>query len=595
MFEYDITNGTFRNYGAVAEGWQYVRGIAVDDKYIYAGLGTDTRFIKIDRVTGEKEDILIPGYTGTPGGMVADVFVYNGKLFVSVTTTKIVVIDLATGEVDAEFLYSNMISEPSPDNPNVVYFKYVTEFFQYDMASKETTKIELSAALPDTTRVKDLSWITLNSGEKAGETVLAMITQYGEYILIDPEDRWVKFVPLELEAQPVGIQSLRTGPDGRLYMGGYQRGMSIYDPFDGEIDVNLSTFPQPENIGFLNDSVYYGTYVGAVMYQYDPTQEIVLNENPGPVFDIEHQDRPFAITSGDGKLFVGTVPDYGFLGGALVIYDEATDTWTQYDHEEVVKNQSIISLAYKDGLLYGGTSVWGGLGIDPSEPEAKMFIWDVEKGQKVDEFTLDALPIDEPPRMIGGLSFGPDGRLWGVVDGTIFAMDAETKEIVKSKMIRPSLYNSSKWLAYGLEWGPDGMLYTTLSRKLIAIDPETLNYKVLYDGFVNLMTIGVDGSIYFVPEAGSKLSRIAVPETDATLASITVNGRPLEGFSPGVREYRMHIPPSAKIEAAAAQPGADVQVDVRPRNEFKVVITVTAEDGKSKMVYTIDTFPGKGR
>jgi len=584
VWEYDITNGTFRNYGAVEAGQQYVRGLGVDDQYIYAGMGTTLRLYKIDRVTGEKTEIYIPGYSGETG-FVQDVFVHNGKLFVSVSTIKIAVIDIATGELEAEFDYSNMISEPSPTDPNTIYFKYLTKFYKYNMATKETTEIPLPFPLPDTTRTKDLSWITLNSGEKAGKTVLAMVTQYGEYILIDPDDLWTSFIELEIEAQPVTIQSIESGFDGRIYMGGYQRGMSVYNPFTGEIDVNISSFPQPEGIGFLNDHVYYGTYVGAIMYKYDPAKPVVLNENPGLVFDFEHQDRPFVITSGDNKLFVGTVADYGFLTGAIAVYDEAADTWTQYDN--VSDNRSIMGLAYKDGLLYGGTSVWGGLGIDPIESEATIFVWDVANERKVEEFTLDDLEIDETPRMIGHLAFGPDGLLWGVVDGTIFAMDVTTKEIVKQKMIRPSLYNSSKVLGYELVWGPDGMLYTTLSRKLIAIDPETLNYKVIYDGFVNVMTVGIDGSIYFVPEALSKLSRIAVPETDATLATIIVDGEVIDGFSPGVLKYETELANDSVIVGVPKQPGATVQVQDLRDTLGVVNLIVTATDGKSSLTYTI--------
>lgn len=582
VFEYDITTGKFRNYGVVDKGQNYVRGIAVDDQYIYAALGATAKLFKIDRVTGEKTEIHVPGYSGTTG-IMADVYVQSGKLFVSVSTANIVVMDLETLEVDASFQQSAMISEPSPYDENLIYFKYLTKFYQYDIAAKETSEVTLPLPVPDTGRVKDYAWITMKSGEKAGQTVLAMLTQYGEYILIDPRDKWMQSIELEIDAQPVNIQSMEMGFDGRIYMGGYQRGMSIYNPFTSNIDVNISSFAQPEGIGFLNDKVYFGTYVSAIMYSYDPTKEVDLNVNPKLEFDAKDQDRPFVITSGDDKLFVGTVADYGFLEGALLIYDEPTDTWTQ--HDGVVKNQSIMGLAYKDGLLYGSTSVWGGLGVDPSEPQAKMFIWDVAQGKKIDEFTLDDLLIDEAPRMIGGLKFGPDGLLWGVVDGTIFAMDMETKKIVKSKMIQPSLYNSSKVLPYKLEFAPDGLLYSTLSRKLFAIDPETLQYKMVSDSFVNIMTLGIDGSIYFAPEAGTSLARIAVPQTDATLAALTIDGVAVEQFSPGVLSYEIEGSSDAVIKAVPTQSGAAVTVEA---SDNQTIIHVVGTDGVSKLNYVIN-------
>ena|GEM_PF-1215342 len=585
IFEYDVATGIFRNYGVVEPGKQYVRGIAVDEKYIYAGVGTQSKLYRINRVTGDKEEIALPGYTGQTE-MIQDIDIYGGKLFIYPTTNTMAVLDLKTLEVEATFQHSNNISEPAPYNSNLIYFKYLTKFYQYDISAKKTTEIELPVPLPDTARVKDYTWITMNSGEKAGQTVLAMITAYGEYILVDPTDQWVQFIELAIEPQPVNIQSLQAGFDGRLYMGGYQRGMSIYNPFTSTIDVNISSFAQPEGIGFLNDKVWYGTYVGAIMYSYDPTKEVVLNENPKIEYDIAHQDRPFAIEAADNKLFVGTVPDYGYLGGSLAVYDEASNSWAQFD--QVVHNQSIIGLAYRNGLLYGSTTVWGGLGSESTEKEAKIFVWDVNAGQKIEEISLSDLnlEIDEVPRMIGGIKFGPDGLLWGVVDGTIFAMNVETKEIVKSKMIYPSVYNSSKWMPYELHWAPDGLIYTTLSRKVIAIDPETLQHKVIVDSFLNSMTLGIDGSIYFAPGAGTNLSKIAVPQTDATLSSLTVNGAPISGFSPGVLKYKM-APATGVVAASATQSGAVVTVEDLSSTTGQTIIHVVGTDGISSLTYTI--------
>lgn len=586
VYEYDIHTARFRNYGVIKEGQDYVRGIAVHGDYIYAGVGsTYLGLFKINRITGEKEEIIVPGYTGNVG-TVADVYIVNNKLLVSVSTMNIVVMDMDTLEVEGSFQQNAMISEPDSSNPNLIYYKYGTKLYNYDLSTNVQAEIPLPVPVPDTGRVKDMKWITLNSGEKAGKTVMAIITQYGEYMLFDPADNWISFVILEIAPQPVNIQSLKTGEmDGRLYMGGYQRGMSVYNPFTNEREVNISSFAQPENIGFLNDYVYYGTYVGAIMYRFDPTKPVNLGDNPKLVYDITHQDRPFAITSGDDKLFVGTVGDYGFLGGALAIYDEPTGTWTQFDNP--VADQAIIGLAYKDGYLYGGTTVWGGLGAVPTASEAKIFVWDVANGKKVDEFTPDIPNVDEAPRMIGDLKFGPDGLLWGAVDGTIFAMDVTTREIVKSKMVRPSLYNSSKWKPYQLEFGPDGTLYTTLSRKVIAIDPETLNYKVIDDRFVNDMSVGIDGSIYYAPDAGNNLSRIAVPETDATLSSITLDGEPLAGFSPGKLEYTSELSSETAVAATATQANATVSSEVY-NDRKQTVIRVTGTDGKSTLVYKIN-------
>lgn len=575
VFEYDIDTGKFRNYGSLSSE-DYARGLAVDGDDIYVGIGTVKHIYKINRITGDTEEVILKGHTGETG-TIEDFYFVNGKLLVSVSTTNMSVINPETMEVENTFQYSNKISEPDPDEPHVFYYKYIDKLYKYDTNTNQSTVIEDIPLLPDTVRVKDMEWLTLSTGEK----VIALVTQYGEFMHYNPKTNQVTFTELDIASSAVAIQALKTGPDGNLYMGGYQRGMSVYNPFTNDREVNIPSFAQPEGIGFLNGKAYYGTYVGAMMYSYDPKKQPDLTTNPILEYDItDEQDRPFAITSGANKLFVGTIPDYGVLGGALAIYDADTDTWTQ--HRNVVENQSIIGLAYHDGKLYGGTSVWGGLGITPSATEAKIFVWDVETGQKIKEFTPDIPGIDEAPRMIGDLSIGPDGNLWGAVDGTIFAMDTTTEEIVKSKTIRPSLYNSSKWFPYRLEWAPDGMLYTTLSRSLIAIDPDTLNYKVLEESFMNSMTVGVDGSIYYA--LGKELYEIAIPETDATLKSLTVNGETPKEFSPGELNYTLYADRSDQIVATSNQSGAVVEVTtLNDRTE----ITVTGTDGISTLTYTV--------
>ena len=227
-----------------------------------------------------------------------------------------------------------------------------------------------------------------------------------------------------------------------------------------------------------------------------------------------------------------------------------------------------------------------------------MFIWDVEKDELVKSFTLDIPGIDENPRMIGNLEFGPDGLLWGAVDGTIFAFDTETETIVKSKMIQPSLYNSSKWFPYRLHFAPDGLLYTTLSRKLIAIDPETLDHKIIVDDFINNMTVGIDGTIYYSQK--SELFKIEVKETDATLSEIKINQETIKDFSSGKQNYELELmvddlEEKVLYSATPTQENAtyvvqisDVTTDSNSKTKEELItIVVKAEDGVSTLTYSI--------
>ncbi|MEF3304000.1 hypothetical protein [Paenibacillus sp. GYB003] len=525
VFEYDIATGQFRDLGVMKSGQQYARGLGVTDDYVYVGIGTTAHLMRYDRRTGAVDEIAIPGVSGTTK-TISEVDVYGGKLFAYSGDT-LYVIDERTHELVNTIKFQTKISPPSPYAPNLIYYKLGGELYTYDTAGNRTAKVEGVPELPDDTAVKSHAWITPTTGTFAGRTVLAGMAAFGESFLYDPVSNAYEEHAADLPTSATQGNALEAaGP--YLFIGGYQRGMSVYDTAKGEFVYANKQFHQPEGIGFLGDAAYFGTYSGARLYRLDMSKPLEYSEfdwaNPGLALDIgDSQDRPFALTSGDGKLFVGTFPTYGNLGGALTIVEEVrgadgTVTGTTYEtFRGLVPNQSVLGLAYRNGKVYGGTSRNGGLGVEPAADEAKMFVFDTASKQTTRIFTPQIPGMRGKANLIGGLSFGPDGLLWGVMDGTVdqtgydaavFAMNPDTLEIVKSKIVTMSPFNTSKYRPYYLRWGQDGLLYTTIGRKLFAIDPSDLRTKQLIPDTVNLMALGKDDSIYYVN--GSKLYKIPV-------------------------------------------------------------------------------------
>ena len=508
MFAYDIKSHTFRDLGTIKPGQQYVRGSGISDHYLYAGIGSTAYLYRIDLETYEKREMLLP-FSGKPG-FIHEIQVFDHKLFVK-APGGMHVIDEETEEL-ITIIQANgdTISSPSPYNPNLVYYNRGTDLYSYNMATNNITKIDGIPALPEGI-MQTYDWIILKSGEKQGKAVLAGVTNRTECFLYDPEDNCFELIPMDVVSQGVPIKSLETGPDGNLYIGGYQGGMSIFNPVTEEIEHSTIWMPQPEGMGFLNGDIYFGTYGGAVIYRYDPTKPFKMGDdsinNPGLACDIPIQDRPFTFDAGCKQLFVGTVPGYGKTGGALTVYDQLANTWTHY--QNIVQDQSIIGLAYKDGKLFGSTSIWGGLGGDALADEAKIFVWDPEEGKKIAEFTPNIPNLDATAEMIGELSFGPDGLLWGAAYGTIFAMNPETYEVVKSKVIHPTYTGRHNWIPVYLRWGEDGFLYTTLGRKLTIVDPQTLAHQTIRDG-VYYMTLANGGTIYYT--VGSELFKLPLAD-----------------------------------------------------------------------------------
>jgi hypothetical protein len=528
VFEYDIATGTFKDLGSAKAGAVYARGLGVVGEYLYVGVGIPDSLIRINRADpSQKMEISIPAFgdipgTGTDGRMCGHVWAYNGKLFVRDNAMKLFVLDENSYELLNVLSFQQAISSPSPYNSNIIYYKSKNAIWQYDCSTNTAKQVDNSPVL-SADASNALDWFTPSVGAKAGRQLLGITDDAGGFVVYDPQDNTAVDSVLGMNTQAIDIQSIEKGPDGKLYIGGYQFGGSVFDTSTKTIIYNAPKLDQPEGIGFLNGKVYFGTYGSAMIYSYDPSKPFNYNSgtdgNPGLAYDIGNdQDRPFVLTSGDNKLFVGTVPDYGMLGGALTIYDEKAGTWSEY--RNVITDQSITGLAYKDGKLYGGTSIAGGIGVASTGEQAKIFVWDVAKGEKVKEATINIPGLNSTfekstrttPVMIGSLTFGKDGLLWGAADGALFALNPDTLEVVKSKVLTSMNYDSdSAWRPFYLRWGADGLLYTTIGRKVTVFNTVNMGYTIL-NGYAGLATLGNDGNIYYA--SGSKLMMLPINRQD---------------------------------------------------------------------------------
>lgn len=518
MFEYDTQTSAFKDLGTMKQGKEYVRGLGVTDRYVYSGLGTfadaEPRIVvRYDRETGAKTDIVIP----SASTFINDVQIYGGKLFIA--SGSVYVVDESTLKPVDTFSYGGQISPPYPEQQSLVYFTSGNKIFSYRL---DTGIRQEAGTLPSlaSTSMKTLGWVRPAAGQFAGKSVLSGVTSYGDSFLFDPASGKAVEVRLDVAGSPVQTHSMKAGPDGKLYLGGYHQGVSVYDPSARSFLVHQYHTLQPESVGFLNGKVYFGMYGGAQIFKYDPAKPwqygTAAGNNPYRAYDIREQDRPYVFASGDNKLFVGTIPDYGHLGGKLTVYDEAANTWKEYDNSRLVRNQSITGLAYRNGKLYGSTTVKGGLGISPTETEAKLFIWDVATERKIAERPLN-LPGHKPP-MIGNLAFGPDGLLWGATGSAIFALDPDTLDTVKSRALySPELDKSGSWRPFDLLFGEDGYIYSTIGLAITVIDPKTLEFDQLAPK-AGVIALGSDGSVYY-SLSGKDIYRIPIK-----LQSVHING-----------------------------------------------------------------------
>lgn len=498
LFEYDPATGQVRDLGSAKEGEDYARCIAWHPgrKKLYVGIGSHADLVEVDPATGERRSLL-------PEEHKSEHFVYSlgltGDHVIARLdkTNRAIVINLETGKQEQVLpgFSSNQTSTPAPDG---------TVFYTADSRLMSWTPgQEPQVASPRTfnASARALGW---SPSEDGGTSRIQVLLNNGNIFTLTRGKDDARLIRSECPAQPIHIQSIMNAPDGKIYSSGYVVGqVGVYDPADGS-HRQFGGVKQAEGMTPYGSRIYFGTYPRAIISVFD-TARPVERSNPKEVFRLEkeNQDRPFGMLGvpEKNKVFVGTVPAYGVLGGVLAVYDPETSQVQV--HENVVKDHGVVSFAYHDGILYGGTSIYGGLGIEPDEKDAKLFLWDVDSGSKI----LETVPVPGK-RGLSGLQIGPDKRLWGWAEGTLFIYDlAERKVVHQKEHFTYTNLGRHFWRGGPMIHGKDGDFYGMVNGNLYRLDPETREVTVLARGQgIELLTQDNAGNLYFV--VADKLHRL---------------------------------------------------------------------------------------
>ncbi|KRE59916.1 carbohydrate binding domain-containing protein [Paenibacillus sp. Soil750] len=517
-FRYNPTSGvTVLNSNlAIVDGLAHVRSIAyASDTEVFMGMGpTDNAtIIRFDPTTGTQSTISPSGYGSTY--VLGLDYIANGtdsKLFAKLSSEPLIVINPATGVVDASLgnVDSIGVSKKHPTDDKVYYTKG-THLYVYDISAKTQT---------------DLGDV---GGKAAGYTFL---TDAGTTYLYAPLSSG-KILKYKLAAtptidistsftipdSPTKIRSLVKGPGDHIYTSGYLRGgLSVYHPDTGLLTRNRGA-GQAENMTTIGNNLYLGIYPGAWIKKYDTNSSWNDTTNPSLLFqDIagspNFQDRPFGMLADPtlNRLYVGTVASSGKLSGSFTVYDLTTSArvTTVLD---IVDDQSIIALAYKNNKVYGGSSVYGGIGstANPSVTEGKVFTWQTTSS--------NTLPVPQyvpvsGRKVISDLIVGPDGNIWGLAEGNsstdpsrnltadLFIFDPNNPDAAHTTIYANKFTSTGNvsWQGGKMVVGKDGNVYVSIGGKLYAVDASsaTKDAVMLVSTGVSLLTADANGDLYYV-------------------------------------------------------------------------------------------------
>lgn len=578
----------------------YVRSIAYYNDHIYAGTGSiNGRVWKINLTTKEKQRLELPGSPSDP--------IYNGKFNEMGFVYGITAVDnqlfaffngpftMHVYDMDAEQwrekVFTNLrgtLAVTQAHKGKVYTSKKDGWMWEIDVDTLEERPI-----IPFDGSIRSSAWMDVANQPEFPDGAMVTISYDGRVVLRDLETKQAKIIRDLVDGIGINLQSMEMGPDGNIYISGYMGSEAAqYNTATGE----FKKFPlgQAEGMGYVGDTMYFGLYPGADIVGWDTTTAFPVKE-PGRAVKIgAEQDRPFVLREAEGKLIIGTIAGYGFYDGALTVYDPAASKIEGSSVFEVfpgiVKDQSITGLAYKNGIIYGATTIHGGLGSDPKAARAKLFSWNMNQKKKLAEWdlTLDGLSGGLP--MISGLTVGPDGLIWGAANGFIFAFDSETRAIVKSKNIHPSVNNYGQWRPVQVRWGNDGLIYSNLGSILTVINPDTLESRVLAEGVINIFALDRNNELYFAK--ASRVKRIAAEKPAELVLSaaaeavipdrlqLKVNGE-LFGWEVDLSdkvEYHISDPSIARVEDGKLIPlvagSTTISASFRGKQSNEIIIEV---------------------
>lgn len=528
MFRYDPQSSAFKNYGTLIEDRAYIRSMGYHEGMIYAGLGAMGSIVVFDTDTEGMETLEVPtslltGSTNGEAPYIYDMTITENLLFAQLSgngLNRVVVYDLVKKQwLEHQFDDFTGGKVSTAMNGKVYMLKKngsadsISRLIEVNLSNFTTRETGITQLIS----MKGYGWVELHGDHDLPGATLVSIQFNGTISLMNPQTGIRKEIAPLVEGQAVPIHNLVKGLDGKLYVSGYPGGKGARVNTQTKA-VESFELEQMESIGSMNGKIYMGAYPKADIYVLDPNEAIKDEVNPRILFNIgEEQDRPYVFATDGQHGFFGTIPDYGKRGGALVVFEDQGDTVTRSVYRNVVHNQSINGLAPKDGLIYGSTTISGGLDAPANsiEKAAKVFVFDVENRVKLLEVQPVLPGAKADAKMISGLTFDADGLLWAAADGFIFAMDpANHLEVVKVKNIYPDTTNYGMWRPVHLHWGKDGLLYTDLAGILTVIDPVTMEHETLTENGLSiqtqLMTLGDDENIYYA--SGTRILMIPVSD-----------------------------------------------------------------------------------
>ena len=525
LVQFNLEKNALVNLGDNMVRGQYVRAVAsYGDKIFMGSMGTpdQAQIVRYDVNTKETKDIPLPEYNGYPGTECTTVYTIShlgGKymaaklMYPSAGTYVQCVMDMETETWIDSFTGANHTHLSELDG-DVFYYASQKNICSRNILTKETKtydNIELSGS----TTMLTPKIVTLKDQEKYPGKSLIANSQSEGVMVVNFEKGSCEYFSDGFPVQAAGMRTIQAGYNGDIVCSAMQgSAIYVYNMFDNT--TRKAPAAQMESILRTDGKYYLGSYgSGGGIYEFDPAKPAEKGVNPALVSTLKaakvKQDRIFASVDGGDKIYYGSVPYYGYFGGCIAAYDKTTKETKIF--ENIVKDHSIVGLTYKDGKLYGSTTIFGGLGITPQEGTARVFIFDPQTGKVEVEKTLKLKKDLSNQLFAGNISFSPDGRLFVGTNNVLVELDPVDVSVKNEVVIgsQPDMtVADTRWQGFFFEWAPNGLLFTNIGGKVSAVDIDTMDFKVLDGNRSNAISLGMDNNLYILSNGTASVSRITL-------------------------------------------------------------------------------------
>ncbi|MFT4414443.1 WD40 repeat domain-containing protein [Fredinandcohnia humi] len=491
VFGYSIDSKEVKQYGTIQANKEFAKSVAYSDKTntLFVGIGSNAELVEVDVTTGRVLSSFLPNQYKDEK-YISDLDLAGDLLFARMyPSAEIAIFNVHTKEYLGELAGdSRGISPLSPDGKSVYYFSDES-LFEYNLDTKKATKLDVT--IPQGKTALSLGFVQLEN--KPDLSLVGLLDNQGTIFVYNLETKQSELKSLSLPGQPITLYTMIESEDKKqIFVNGYMSGgLGVYNVETGQ-STDVKGISQVESIAMLNGKMYFGGYPKARVLEYD-VKDPWGSTAPRELFNLTkyRQERLTAMVGVESvnKLYIGSFPDNGEKGGALVVYDPATKT--NQVIENYIPNHSIVSLTYHDGYVYGGTSIFANQ--KASKYPAKFFRFPVDNPTK-----KEIIPLPINGNLVTGMITGPDGQIWGMINGTLFAYDPATQSYRWTEVL-PKI--SGRFMNAKLLFGIDGQLYATVEGMLTKVDPATLQVEILkYTGAYDLAQDYL-GNLYFRDQA----------------------------------------------------------------------------------------------